>query len=80
MEEKEAFDILWECYGENDIMGREVTEAWQTLKSAVLVQLANNTARAEICPVCTGDGIGADTSGWVKCPTCNGAGKLSPVA
>jgi hypothetical protein len=30
----------------------------------------------EICPVCTGDGIGADTSGWVKCPTCNGTGKL----
>ena len=44
------------------------------------LQTATNTARDEICPVCTGDGIGADASGWVKCPTCNGTGKLSPIA
>lgn len=28
------------------------------------------------CPVCTGDGIGADESGWVKCPSCGGTGSV----
>jgi hypothetical protein len=33
--------------------------------------------KGENCPCCTGDGIGADESGWVKCQTCGGTGKLS---
>lgn len=29
------------------------------------------------CDVCTGDGIAADETGWVKCPSCKGSGKMN---
>jgi hypothetical protein len=32
-------------------------------------------ANTAICPCCTGDGIGADESGWVPCRSCGGTGK-----
>jgi DnaJ-class molecular chaperone len=32
--------------------------------------------KKNICPCCTGDGIGADETGWTKCPTCKGKGTI----
>lgn len=40
---------------------------------------AEPTPEGEICQCCTGDGIGADESGWVSCTNCGGTGKL-PLA
>ena len=33
------------------------------------------SSEGEICQCCTGDGIGADESGWVLCTNCGGTGK-----
>jgi DnaJ-class molecular chaperone len=38
--------------------------------------MKNKNYKKYTCPCCTGDGIGADITGWVKCPTCKGRGRL----
>lgn len=50
----------------------------QSVRNA-LGQIDQAIARLSIdlkCDVCTGDGITADETGWVKCPSCNGIGKV----
>lgn len=34
-------------------------------------------ASTDVCDCCLGDGIGADESGWAKCPSCKGTGKAA---
>ena len=82
MDKKEAIEVIRNNWPDSRYsMLREALDIAITVIEESMVQKpATNTARDEICPVCTGDGIGADASEWVKCPTCNGTGKLSPIA
>lgn len=42
---------------------------------------STNSARAEICPWCNGEGLRmSHCGGPMKCRVCEGTGKLSPVA
>ena len=52
MTPEHAFEILSDYYSDNINPNRYVTEAWQTLKAAVLAQQTNNKQSDEITPSC----------------------------
>ena len=53
MTPEHAFEILSDYYSDNINPNRYVTEAWQTLKAAVLAQQTNNRQSMPLrCPKC----------------------------